>query len=59
MKGYQKDDLLRRLSQLKRVHGLTMKDSITDIKHAIVDATHGNKEPRLRPDDWVPPGGKA
>jgi hypothetical protein len=49
MKGLTKQEVLQRLNGLKKVHGLTMKDSITSMKNAVVEAKHGNKTPKEKP----------
>ncbi len=40
MKGCSKRNLVNELSRLQRIHGISEKDTISDIKHAVVDA-HG------------------
>lgn len=45
LKGKTKDDLLRILSGYTRLHGLTAKSSISDLKYAITSAAHPDPRP--------------
>jgi hypothetical protein len=45
LKGKSKEEVLSKLSQHQRIHGLTVKDSLVDLKNAVVSAIHGNTAP--------------
>lgn len=45
LKGKSKEELLSILSQHRRIHGLTKKDSVRDIVGGILGSIHGNDSP--------------
>lgn len=45
LKGKSKQELLGILNQYKRIHGMSIKDSIRDLKGGILGAIHGNDSP--------------
>ena len=45
LKGKTKEDLIRILGGYYRIHGLTTKSSITDLKYAITSAAHPDPRP--------------
>lgn len=48
LKGKTKEELLSTLNQNQRIHGLSLKDSMGDLKSAIVGSIHGNASPSER-----------
>jgi hypothetical protein len=45
LKGKSKEEVLSKLGQHQQIHGLTVKDSLIDLKNAVVSAIHGNTAP--------------
>lgn len=45
MKGMTKSQVLNLLNQHKKVHGMSNRDSLRDLKAAVVGAIHGDKSP--------------
>jgi len=45
LKGMTKEQVLQKLNQNMMVHGLSVKDTMGDLKSAVVSSIHGNKPP--------------
>lgn len=48
LKGKSKQELLGILNQHQKIHGMSAKDSIRDLKGGILGAIHGNDSPSER-----------
>lgn len=45
MRGWTKQQVLNKLNEHRKIHGSTIKDSMADLKHAVLGAIYGNESP--------------